>query len=444
MSWRYISAVQGAQWPASPDSPGALVMALLYQLESTQWLQPAQLRTRQEGQLARLLAHSYETVPFYRTRWAAPPDVQQLSELPLLRRRDLQDEFDALKSRSIPAGHGEVRATRTSGSTGAPVQVLKTQVQQLFWRAITLRDHRWHGRDLAGTLAVIRKGAGRGSSPTWGAATEGLIETGPCLVHDVDADVSALLDWLRRHEPAYLLTYPSLVAELARISLERGVRMPALHEVRTLGESLDADMRAACWDAWDARVVDMYSTEEVGYLALQCPHSEAYHVQSENVLVEVLDERGRNCGPGETGRIVVTDLHNFAMPLVRYELGDLAEVGVPCACGRGLPVLNRIAGRVRNMLVTPQGARFWPSSGLRKQTEVPKLRQYQFVQRSPDLIEARMVVSQPLTPAEEDYVRSRIQSRLPKGVQVQLKYVDAIPRGPGGKYEEFVCEVPRA
>ena len=89
----------------------------------------------------------------------------------------------------------------------------------------------------------------------------------------------------------------------------------------------------------------MYTCQEAGYLALQCPDYPHFHVQSENVLLEVVDDVGQPCGPGEVGRVLITSLNNFATPLIRYELGDYAEVGAPCPCGRGLPVLKRIMGR---------------------------------------------------------------------------------------------------
>jgi phenylacetate-CoA ligase len=176
-----------------------------------------------------------------------------------------------------------------------------------------------------------------------------LVETGPCLRLDVDGDTNAQLEWLERHDPAYLLTYPSLAAELATLSLERGVKLPGLREVRSLGESLEIGVRHLCKQAWNVPLTDIYSSEEVGYVALQCPDHEHYHVQAENVLVEVLNEKGKPCAPGETGRVVVTDLHNFAMPVIRYDIGDYAEVGEPCPCGRGLPVLRRLVGRASRM-----------------------------------------------------------------------------------------------
>src|SRR5262249_57510260 len=105
-------------------------------------------------------------------------------------------------------------------------------------------------------------------------------------------------------------------------------------------------------------------------------------VQSENLLLEVLDERGRPCGPGETGRVVVTTLHNFAMPLIRYAIGDYATVGPPCPCGRGLPVLTRIMGRARNMLTLPDGKQIWPYFAGENLSGLAPTRQYQLVQTS--------------------------------------------------------------
>ena len=332
---------------------------------------------------------------------------------------------------------------RTSGSTGAPVRVMKTQITALFWNALTLRDHLWHRRDLGRKLAVIRRGR-TGSAKSWGAATTGLVETGECVMRDVQSDAEALLDWLASEAPGYLLTYPSIVVELAKASLRRGVRLAGLLEVRTLAEGLAPDTRALCQEAWGVPLVDMYSAEEVGYIALQCPRHEHYHVQAESLVVEILDERGQACPPGQVGRVVVTDLHNFAMPLIRYDIGDYAELGPACACGRGLPVLSRIAGRVRNMLVTADGKRFWPPLGSRKFIEVAPVLQHQIAQKEYDLLEARLVTARPLDASQEGRLREMILAGMPPGMRLVFRYCQEIPRGAGGKFEDFVCEVASA
>ena len=257
----------------------------------------------------------------------------------------------------------------------------------------------------------------------------------------IGTDVDAQLQWLEQQDPAYLLTYPSNAAELARTSLARGVRLPGLLEVRTFGELLTAQVRESCRTAWGVGVTDGYSANEVGYLALQCPAHEHYHVQSEGVLIEVIDEQGGRCAPGQVGRVVVTVLHNFAMPLIRYEIGDYAEVGQPCPCGRGLPVLRRIVGRVRNMLVTADGKRYWPPLKIGSLADLAPLLQVQLVQKAYDLLEWRLVTAAPLSADQEARLSERTLSRVPPGFRIVFSYHDRIARGAGGKYEDFVCEV---
>jgi phenylacetate-CoA ligase len=331
----------------------------------------------------------------------------------------------------------------TSGSTGAPVRVLKTGLTDLMWRAVTLRDHVWHRRDLSAKLAAIRQGAPDQTGDNWGAATWG-INTGPVAMLSMGRSADAQLDWLRAQRPQYLLTYPSNAAEIARRSMERREPLESLLEVRTLGELLAPETRELLGRAGDVPVIDMYSADEVGYIGLQCPANAYYHVQGESILVEVLDEHGAPCGPGETGRVVLTSLHNFATPLIRYEIGDYAELGPQCSCGRGLPVLRRVLGRVRNMLVTASGERYWPTFGLRSLSEAAPVRQAQFVQKSHSLVEARLVLEAPLTAEQSARVRERVLERLPAGFELRVLSVDSIERGAGGKFEDFLSEIPRA
>ena len=441
MGWRIESSFPGLAWPAVPSPAGAATLALLFQLEDSQWLAPERLRAHQEAQLEELLRHACAHVPYYRERLGdIPPPLERI---PLLTRRALMENFEALKSRQVPPTHGAVAELRTSGSTGAPVRVLKTQLSQLLWNALTLREHRWHRRELGGKLAAIRLAVGEGDTPSWGGATDGTVRTGPGAAFNPGRDVREQLEWLEQQRPQYLLTYPSNVQALAELSLARGTGLPGLREVRTFGESLPPGLRGLVREAWGVPVVDVYSANEVGYIALQCPSGEGYHVQSENLLAEILDERGRPCAPGEVGRVVVTDLHNFAMPLLRYEIGDYAEVAPPCACGRGLPALARIAGRVRNMLLTADGKRFWPLLNSRKLRDIAPVLQHQVVQKDFDLIELRLVSAAPLDARQEAEVRALVLSGMPQGMRLVFAYCDDIERGPGGKFEDFICAVAR-
>ncbi len=442
------SSVQSIGWPALPGPGGASMLAVQYQLNESQWWPAEVLRASQHGQLRRLLAHAFATVPFYRERFvktgldpAAQSCIDAFYTLPLLRRSEVQTAFDALVSRGVPPDHGQVIEHQTSGSTGRPIRARGTAITQFFWNAITLRDHLWHSRDLMGKLASIRTTVKDGRSSGWGPSTNVVYETGPSVSLNIRADVATQLNWLEKEAPDYLLSHPSNILALARLSVDGRIKIPSLKEVRTFGETVGPELRKACMDAWDVKVVDAYSAQEIGYIALQCPASESYHIQSESVLVEILDADGRPCGPGQTGRVVITTLNNFAMPLIRYEILDYAEAGGPCACGRTLPAINRVLGRARNMVTLPDGAEHWPSFPAENWASIAPVRQMQLVQKSRTDITARIVAERVLGPGEEGRLIAALQESLGYRFRITFEYLEEIPRMGNFKYEDFVSEI---
>jgi len=445
---RLKSSLAGLAWPAMPDPAGAQALALQFQLEQSQWWSRDELEHHQLQQLQLLLRHAYATVPFWRERLAAcryEPNAavtpQWLATLPVLTRREVQDRADALTSRAVPATHGGTGQSRTSGSTGVPIVFSYTGVTQIFWRGFTLRDHLWHGRDMDGRLAVIRSKVDRAILPGWGDATDAAFATGSSAVLNIETDIGSQLRWLCEHDPDYLLTHPSNLHALVQHSAHLGVKPGALKQARTFGETLPDDLRALCRDVWRVPLTDVYSAEETGYIALQCPQHEHYHVQSEGVLVEIVDESGQPCVAGAIGRVLVTTLHNFAMPLIRYDLGDYAQAGADCACGRGLPVLRRVMGRRRNLVTFPDGRRHWPSLPSGRWTAVAPVQQYQLVQHTLHEIEARLVVERALTAAEEEQLIAVFQELLGYPFRFRLTYLDVVERGAGFKYEDFVSYI---
>lgn len=445
------SAVPGIAWPAMPAAGDAALFAILFQLERSQWWSPEDLAAHQLRQLERLVAHAARAVPFYRERLAglaalAPGTLtfEAWRAIPVLERRDVQDRAGELVARSLPKGHGRRIGYVTSGSMGRPIRVQGSAVSHVFRRALKLRGNYWYGRDLAGTLAAIQRltPAIRGlmAAPgtlAWAAGHE----TGPMLHRDIAGPLDDHLDWLAARDPDYLLTYPTFARELALRAVERGLRLPRLREVDTMGEAMSPAARAAVERAWGVPVIDLYAAQEVGPIAIQCPAGEHYHVQAEALLVEVIDRDGRPVPPGREGRVVVTPLHNFAMPLIRYAIGDHAALGEACACGRGLPVLDRILGRTRNMVTLPSGERTWARISGAALTEIAPLRQIQMVQRVRDAIDVKLVATRPLDAAEEAALRAALTEALDYPFAFRLRYVDEIPRSPGGKFEDFRSEL---
>jgi phenylacetate-CoA ligase len=453
-----VSVLPGADWPGMPSKRGCQILSLQFQLEQSQWLTMEQIEAHQFRQLAQVVAHAADSVPFYRDRLSKLRSMDHDSidlvgwrQMPLLRRSDVQRAGPTLYSTNGVHRHGESFPLVTSGSTGEPVATLGTEWTRLIWNAITLRQHIWHRRDLSCKFAAIRfQNTPDGlltktnHAETWGTATAGVVHTGPAVGIDIRNTIDVQAEWLARENPDYLLTYPSNAMALAHHCLDHGLEVTNLRELRTFGESVDPRLGDVCRQAWNAPLVDSYSSQEVGYIALQCPSGDGYHIQSESLLVEVINEAGNPCEASEVGRVVVTTLHNFAMPLLRYEIGDLAEVGPPCKCGRGLPVLKRILGRERNMFRLPTGEKIWPDLTMDAEITaeaMAAIRQFQIIQKEVDRIEARLVVNQPLDQHSENAMKDWLNQSLGYPFQIDIHYVDAIARNAGGKFEDFRCEL---
>lgn len=453
----YRSTLANIAWPAFPAPMAANKLALLFQLEQSQWQKPEEIAAAQFDQLKELVSFAATTVPHYRRQLYKrfPTDgltPQTWQEIPVLTRKALHGAATDLRSERIPKEHGRTFPLRTSGSTGMVVEVIGTDLTNLFWQVFCLRDHLWHRRDLTEKLCVVRhqrdpalKEATGALAAGWGPATDDVALTGPSVNYDIMLDVAHLAERLAVDRPGYLLSHPSVIIGLARHCLDHRILLPELKEVRTMGESPDDSLRDLCREAWNAPVVDMYSCQEAGYLALQCPEHPHYHVQAENVLLEVVDHHGRACAPGEVGRVLITSLNNFATPLIRYEIGDYAEVGGPCSCGRGLPVLKRIMGRYRNLLTLPDGKRRWPRLGYESQLqEVAPIELMQMIQTSIEELQVRLVMERALDDSEMRDLTAFIQGKLGYPFRLRFEYVDTIRNAANGKVEQFISLVEPA
>lgn len=418
---------------------------LLRHLEETQFWPAERLRADQDRRLAVLAGHFASESPWFRRRMHAAGaradelrTVDGLQAVPVLGRRDVQAAGEELFTAAIPPGHAPTSDAKTSGSTGEPVVVRRTGVTGLWWLATTLRSYRWWSLDPGARVSVIRAGGltEYAERATWGVPMSLIGPTGPSQSIPVTTDIEEQVRLLNRFEPGLLLVYPTGLAALIRA----GARLPSLHRLLTIGETLSAELRAEATTELGVVVHDTYSSQELGNIAVECTAG-SYHAV-ETVVVEILDDAGRACGPGEIGRVVVTDLTNFATPLIRYDIGDYAEVGGACDCGRGLPTLQRVLGRERNLLHLPDGRRHWPLVGFSRFREVAPVVQYQVVQHDLDDIELRVVAERPLAPQQEAALAGVLVAALGHPFPVRITEHDGrLATGPNGKFEEFVSHL---
>jgi phenylacetate-CoA ligase len=435
---------------------GAQILATLYQLDQSQWWSRERLADSQASQLRALLRHAQATAPYYRERLDdldLSGDPEQLladwTKLPLLTRAAAQQAGTALYSSAVPKSHGKTTLAATSGSTGMPLEVLSTQLIRHINLALNLREDFWHGRDTSAKNVSIRPDRGKTDSggadkPHWDTAHSLIANTGPSARLHSSVAIDKQVDWLLQQQPVYLLSMPNNLKGIAEEMRARGETLPDLREIRSYAETLTVDIRQLLGEVFAVPVTDVYSAVEIGYIGLQCPEHEHFHIQSESVLLEVLDEADQACQPGQVGRVVITALHNFASPLIRYEIGDYVELGEPCACGRGLPVINRVMGRERNLITLPDGSRHWPSLLIRDWSLIAPIHQAQVVQKTVHDLEVRLIAARALKPAEESELREFLSKQLHHQFNYQISYHKSLKRGRHGKFEDFISELERS
>ena len=337
--------------------------------------------------------------------------------------------------------------TVTSGSTGEPVTVRKTHVTRLFWAACTIRDHLWHGRDFAGGLVVIRPAIPDAEMEDWGFPVADVYATGPALAMPgtvgLDEQVRRI-DRFRPRAPPLLSEQP----EGARRRVDGAAGGPAAEPPSPAhGRRPPLARPARAPHERSSACRSRTTTRRRRPASSPCSARRATRTTRwpSRCSSRCSTPNDRPCAEGEVGRVVVTDLHNFASPLVRYDIGDYAEVGGPCRCGRTLPTLRRVLGRKRNLLMKADGSRFLPRAGFESFAKIAPVLQYQVVQHALDEIEFKLVTAEPLTPAQEDAFAAVLREALVFAGRIRITQLrERLPGSVAGKFEDFVCKLDTA
>jgi phenylacetate-CoA ligase len=420
-------------------------------LRALQWERPEALESRLAQKLCALLEHATEHVPFYRERFhrlgASPADVRSpadLARLPVTTKAELRAAFpDAAVADNVPPNRR--RRMMTSGSTGLPLE--------FYWDAA-------HADALSGGYLFSLEWA---ALAIWDTR---IAITSPAYFYTNQMPTTRLRRWLRRlllgertaNLPANELTaagfrqlvgtvrgryflrgYPSSILSLAaRLQREPQPRPRGPAAVITFAETLTPANAAALREAFSAPVVNYYSSWEIPQIAQSCPdHPEILHVLSDHVIVTILRADGTPAAVGERGRVVVTDLDNSVMPFVNYALGDLAALGPPCPCGRGLPTLLGVEGRDIEVIRTLDGREI--NAGLLGQYltfvrgALPYVWEYQAVQEKPDTVTLRLVPTPQFSSAVAAALRKDLADLLGPGLTVAVEPVTEIAVEPSGK-----------
>lgn len=429
------------------------VLERLRQLRRTQYLSLDELHALQSAELARLIEHAYEHVPLYRARFAAlgltPADVRTPEDLPklgVIRRPELRAQGRAWASTAAPL---PTIRKQTSGTTGEPLLFGFEPDSEHWRRAVRYRGYEWAGYR-PGDRALYFWGAPMPTAPPWRTRLKTELDQRlrrehyiPCAVMTEDR-LDEVVAEIRRQRPAALVCYSQAGGELARYINGNRLRtwpaIPTICGAERVTPRDRVDLEAAF-----GPVFDVYGCREVMMIAGECEEHDGLHVSMENLVVEiVVTENGRErpAREGEIGEIVLTDLHNYGMPFIRYANGDIATAGPTerCACGRTLPRIRSVQGRISETLHDGAGAAV---SGIALSYAFydvsSAVRQFQVIQHRDRSVTIRLVQLEQIPASALAQVRTSA-ARLLAGIDVRVEVVDDLPRSPAGKHNLVVVE----
>lgn len=435
----------------------------LREMQQAQWLPSEKLHERTEARLSRLLQHAAENVPFYsETSRRLGLRPSQLSTISDLRRLPVVNK-DTFRSRpmedflasNIP--HDRRFEWTTSGSTGDPFRfyldrqatspVLASHFFYDSWFGIRPFDRSVRIMSPAAVPSSIPKNTSAAARVRY--AIHARLQSNykawtqkRLSMFDLDVNrAEEIYHILRNFRPKYVLGYTSTIATIADELLRRKLNLShQLRGVVTIAETLTPERKRLIEQYFDCPIINRYGQREFEFWCAQsCSESPyQFHVNTELVVWEVLREDNTPTAPGEVGRVVLTNLHNYVMPFIRYDTGDLAVAGTePCACGRTLPLVSQLDGRSQESVRTVSGTIISPVSLGQylfvSHDYVDMVRHYQLVVDAPDRMRLFVVPSDRFDESKREHLKCDISRLLGAGVSVTVETVDEIPLEKSGK-----------
>jgi phenylacetate-CoA ligase len=353
--------------------------------------------------------------------------MEMMQQVPILDRPTLQKFSSWMQIWVKGSNPKNYFVNATSGSTGQPVQVTKYSPDYApRHQAVRLLDAKWQRRDLsARTVYLNRAGEQEIHKPESEPYTY-LGATGYVSAYNSSKmTASQMLQVVKNSGATNLVTIGFIAKLIAQEQQKDPTGKFYLDQIITFADRVDPDLRTLVYELFGAKICDRYSSEEFGYLAIQCPSHDHLHVLQFNNFVEILDDNGNNCPVGIPGRVVVTSLTNRAMPLIRYQIGDTASWGAPCPTGITLPVLNPEVTRIRDRVVGDEGEVFVPGTATAAfihYKEVSDFQMYAF----DDALAIVLAVRSPLSAAQVLEIKRDVQDIFHRVQPVQVLTTDSL------------------
>jgi len=441
----YTSLVASLVFPLHERLKRHDTVSIRRQMEEAQWWSAERLQAFQLQRLQALLREVGQHVPYYRDLFAGigfdPEQVRStadLQRLPFLTKSVIRANTDALKHTQAQG----LARFNTGGSSGEPLIFFIGKQRISHDVAAKWRATRWWGVDIGDPEIVV-----------WGSPIElgkqdrikhwrdKLLRTQLLPAFEMSAPkLDQFIATIRSVRPRMLFGYPSALTHIARHAQARGVALNDLgiKVAFVTSERLYDEQRATISQVFGCPVANGYGGRDAGFIAHECPAG-GMHLTADDIVVEIVNEAGQVQGAGVAGEIVVTHLSTAEFPFIRYRTGDIGVLGsAPCACGRGLPLLQDIQGRSTDFVVAADGTVMHGLSLIYILRDLPGVQAFKVVQESRAHTRVLLVTDAAFAPDAVSSIVAGFRQRLGAQVEVQVDLVDNIPAEKSGKFRYII------
>lgn len=418
-------------------------------LEITQWWNSSKLKQLQQKKLKALLKHAYENVPYYHKMFnqlgLKPQDIKNIADLrrlPILTKDIIRNNLDDLTARSYRKN--KLLPAWTGGSTGVPMRFFIDKRWSACSMAAAYREWNWAGYDLGNKIAYL-----------WAAPHDLSIQTKlkNKIINLMDRRIfldtfnmtEEILDehinTLKKFKPEIINAVASSAFLMAKYMQKRGIKDIGPKAILTSCEVLFDYQREIIEEVFGCKVFDYYSGRDTSLHAGECPEHTGYHLAIENAIIEFV-KYAENVASGELGKIIITDFSNYAMPFIRYDIGDM---GIPldemCSCGRGLPLMKSIEGRATDSLRKTDGSYITSPMLTIPLKDFENIRQIQIIQKTKDDVTIKLVKGENYSDEDSKSLKTIMKSYLGNEMNIELSFVKSIPPTRSGKHRFVISEI---
>ncbi len=427
------------------------ILRNLAEYEKTQWYSFDQLKEYQNQQLKKLLKHASQHVPYYARILKEYGVIKgenivlnEFHNIPFLTKDIIQKNFNELKSDDLD--NRKWRKNTSGGSTGEPIIFIQDTDFGNKSKAKAILGHKMAGKDLCESEIVLW-GSERdifGEKETLRNRLDNFISNRHILnsFKMSQDDMIKYIKYINNMKPKLVLAYAQSAYELANFSIEASIPINGVKAVMVSAGTLYPFMREKISQAFKAPVFNRYGSREVGFIATECDKHSGLHISMETQLIEVVNAYGNQCKPGENGEIIITNLVNFAMPLIRYRIGDMGILSdKKCSCGRGSQLLETVTGRVGDTFLTKNMERIYGGYFTYLIYFKEWVKKFQFIQEDFDLITVKIQKRSEPPPEDIKEIEEKIRHVMGQSCKIKFEFVDDILPLPSGKYRYTINNI---